>query len=436
MASTKKPISLDQPRAQGAVPYVQPGASPQAISHAMAVAGRAGGLPKYSVPVAGGAPPPIPALEQPHREGMTMAQQAESTLGADYQRQVGQAVRQHTASGGIIVPDAPRGAPPQERRGPGPALQLRPTDVLPEEAKKDPQYLQGAGSSLAQSQPYMAQKYGVIRDGRHISPGELADAHPMAGERPVRSQADTLRDLQQALAAPPAQGPRGEEPEDTGMAPPPGIPRTPQEAAAQAAAGPGGAARKIGSPANPRLQGDPEEIQARARDMAENVDNYDYAALQREMMRDVLKNSKQREIVEARLPPLDVGQLILKNTVRQRVPVLPGKFEPTFESMPGEIELKLKQMLVEEAQSIAVTESYLMDKYAVMTTTAGTSHINGIPTPMMRDSTGEFDKELFWKKFNWMLQRNIHMLASLGIHYSWFEERVRKLFVADEGKGG
>ena len=54
----------------------------------------------------------------------------------------------------------------------------------------------------------------------------------------------------------------------------------------------------------------------------------------------------------------------------------------------------------------------------------------------MYDSKGEFDEKRFWEKFDWMLKRNIHMLASLGIHYAWFEQRVRKLFVADAGKGG
>jgi hypothetical protein len=209
------------------------------------------------------------------------------------------------------------------------------------------------------------------------------------------------------------------------------------EAEAQAAEGPGHNAQNAGqSPGTPIANVADEVSEERARKMIENLDDFDYERLRKEMMMDALKNPKQKEIIEARLKPLDVGDLIMKNKVSQRVPVLPGKFEPTFESMPGGIDLKLKQLLVKESKSIAVTEAYLLDKHAVMTTAAGVIAINGNPLPSMYDALGEFNEDMFWIKYKWVLGRNIHMLASLGIHYSWFESRVRKLFVADEGKGG
>jgi hypothetical protein len=225
--------------------------------------------------------------------------------------------------------------------------------------------------------------------------------------------------------------------EDDAVEPPAGIPRTLAEAEAQAAEGPGHNAQNAGqSPGTPIANVADEVSEERARKMIENLDDFDYERLRKEMMMDALKNPKQKEIIEARLKPLDVGDLIMKNKVSQRVPVLPGKFEPTFESMPGGIDLKLKQLLVKESKSIAVTEAYLLDKHAVMTTAAGVIAINGNPLPSMYDALGEFNEDMFWIKYKWVLGRNIHMLASLGIHYSWFESRVRKLFVADEGKGG
>lgn len=343
--------------------------------------------------------------------------------------------------GSIVVPDQGQPPPPPGMVASARDLPLMPGDTLPEDATKDPQYQHGAGSRMAQMQPHMAAKYGVIRNGQHLMPHDLMAGRQgtppdFRGQRPRRSGAEIAQDMQTVLGAPAGHIAPRDVPDD-GPVPPAGIPRTPEEAEQQAAAGPGGAASRAGaSPVVPLLDASTQESEDRAKKMLQEMDDFDFERLRREMLSDILKNPRQREAVEARLQPLDISEMIMRNTVRQRVPILPGRFEPTFESMPGDVELKLKQLLVKESKSIAVTEAYLLDKYAVMTTTAGTTHINGNPVPTMYNNNGDFDEDLFWAKFGWMLKRNIHMLASLGIHYSWFEQRVRKLFVADEGKGG
>lgn len=443
MTTQRRSISLDQAvqAQQGSLPYVQPGTSPQAQGYAAGVAARRG-LPKYTAPTGGEPAPPMPALEQPHQTGMTMAEQANKTRGLDAQRNVQRAIAAHTNANSIVVPDSgPAQAAPQQANPRD--LLLQPGDTLPEDAAKDPMYQQGMGSRMAQAQPHMAAKYGVVRNGKHVPPHELmpgrGGAPDFRGQRPRRSADEMSRDLQQVLSAPPAGGyvaPR-ETPDRDGPQPPNGFPRSKEEAEAQASKGPGGAAFNTGkSPVPPVLDASDDDSEARAKKMIDELDDFDFERLRREMLSDILKNPRQREAVEARCQPLDIADLIMHNKVRQRVPVLPGRFEPTFESMPGTVELQLKQLLVKESKSIAVTEAYLLDKYAVMTTTAGTIAINGNPLPSMYNEQGDFDEALFWAKFSWVLKRNIHMLASLGIHYSWFEQRVRTLFVADEGKDG
>jgi len=425
---------------QAGVPYVQPGATPHAVGYAAGLSARhGGGLPKYAQPVAGGPSPAMPALEQPHVEGRTMAEQAMQTRGMDAQRHVAQAMADH--AGSIVVPEQ---APVAQRELGPQDVRLMPQDILPEEATQDPRYQRGTGSQMAQMQPHLAAKYGVIRNGQRLMPRDLtpgAHSGPMPGappgQRARRSGTEIAQDLQRVLAAPGHVALREGSDDDPGPTPPPGIPRTVSEADAQAAMGPGGSAAQAGkAPVPPILDASSAESEERAKKLLNDMDDFDFERLRREMLSDILKNPGQREAVEARLTPLDVGELIMKNTVRQRVPIRPGVFEPTFESMPGDVELRLKQLLVQESKSIAVTEAYLLDKYAVMTTTAGTVAINGNPAPSMYDTAGDFNEDLFWAKFKWMLKRNIHMLASLGIHYSWFEQRVRRLFVADEGKGG
>jgi hypothetical protein len=366
-----------------------------------------------------------------------MAAQAQQTRRPDATRHAHEAVASHAGAGSIIAPDVQQAAPAAPDQVAAPQdLALLPSDLLPPDVVNDPAYQQGAGSRMAMQQPHMAAKYGVIRNGRHVPPQELVRGvapGPPRGQpsdfRKQRPSHEIASDLQRALGAQPQTDPRQPAEQDPGPEPPPHLPRTDEDAVAQAQQSPSAVAAEAGKAPIPSALS-PESN----RDV--DVDDYDYEALQREMIRDILKNPKQREHVEARCKPLDISDLIMHNNVRQRVPIIPSRFEPTFESMRGDVELAMKRLIVQEGKAVTVTESYLLDKYAVMTTAAGLVQINEIPVPSMYDEKGEFNEDLFWKKFNWVIKRPIHMLASLGIHYAWFEQRVRKLFKVDEGKDG
>lgn len=453
MAARKGTVDLNaraqaqraQQEAVGVPPHLPPNVTDaHAVGYAAGVQARRGGLSKYQVPVSGGEGPPIPALEQPYQEGMTMAQQAQHTRRPDATRHAQEAVQSQAGYGSIIAPDVQQAAPAApDQVASLQDLMLLPADLLPPEATKDPNFQAGAGSRMAMSQPHMAAKYGIIRNGRLIPPHDLVRGvqhGPPRGQhsdlrKPQRSVQQIAEDLRTVMGAP-----SGEEAVrarqrvekafgSIGPEPPAHLPRTDEEAVAQAKQHPSAVAAEAGKPPVPSALR-PGAVQD------EGLDDIDYEALQREMIRDILKNPKQREEVEKRVKPLDISELILHNAVRQRVPIIPGKFEPTFESMRGDVELALKRLIVQEGTAVAVTESYLLDKYAVMSTAAGLVQINEIPVPNMFNEKGDFDEDLFWKKFNWVLKRPIHMLASLGIHYAWFEQRVRKLFKVDEGKDG
>jgi len=412
-------------------PYVDPNLNPHAVGYAMGAAARHGKPPKTTVPVAGGPPPSMPALEQPHRTGVPMAAQAPATKGPDSVKATAAAMASHVGRGGSII--SPGGGPLEPALG---QPTLLPQDTLPDEAKKDPHYQQGMGSESAMNQPHMAMKYGVVRGGQYIHPSQLSGAplqpqqqRPGAPDdfrknlrRPVEQ---TQRDLQ-ALNQAQQQTQQAAQAED--VQPPAHLPRTDEEADEQAAEGLGGAAAHAGDTK--------ESKDARLKQLLANMDDVDFAALQQEMVNDELKNPDQREIVEARLEPLDIDELIMRNQVAQKVPIIPDSFEPTFESQAGDVEMALKQLVTQESKSVSVSEGYLFQKYALMSTTAGTKAINNNLLPSMLDQEGNFNEELFWKKYKWMLKKPMHMLASLGIHYSWFEARVRRLFKAVNAKNG
>lgn len=337
---------------------------------------------KYGVPVGGAPMPHIPRLDRVAADGTTMAAQAEATGPTTAEMMQSQPRPQ-----GSIVE---RPIPMQQAATP----QFLPGDMLPPEAQNDPHFQAGAGSMFAVTQPHLAMKYGVIRNGQHIHPG----AHPKQGKGSQGLSPETvaglqaLEELKQRQAAP--------------ASPPPET--------------------KVGE-----VKGEnDEEKKKKVEEAVNQLDSFDYDGLRRMMNRDMLNNPDQKEIIEARLKPLDIDELIMKNRVSQEVIIVPNKFWFRFSSMTGEEDLALKQLIMEESKSTEVTDRYLLDKFAFMALTLGTTHINGNPVPSHTDDKGEFNSDRFWVKFNWMIKRSVHMLACISINHAWFEQRVRGCFVA------
>jgi len=364
------------------LPHVDPslGGNPTAQKYAQSLQQRRGqppAVPLYNTPVAGGPTPPVPRLDQPHREGMTMADQAAEALFP------GQPSTDPQQSGFFQ-------APTMHRTGGGPPL--LPSDLLPEQATKDPDFQQGAGSRYAVNQPHLAVKYGVLRNGQYLAPQQLQTGRPGLSPQSIDSL-KTLQTLQQAAPKEKEEAPiKDEEVTDTDR--------------------------------------------ERVKKSLEKMDEFDFHTFRDMMVKDILNNEEQRKIVEARLEPLDITDLILHGRARQIVPIVPGKFEPEYQSVSIEEALALKRLIIMEAKSLDVSDQYLLDKHSFMELTAGVYAINKKPLPSHLDQAGNFSDDLFLKKFNLIIKYPKNMLASLGIHYFWFEYRVRGLFKAESVKNG
>jgi hypothetical protein len=224
-----------------------------------------------------------------------------------------------------------------------------------------------------------------------------------------------------------------------------GMPQTEEQAARQAASGAAAQSSRVGKPysrkedpdAKPADSPEEEEKRKKIQEAIEKMDSFDYDALRREMEEDILNNPGQREIIEGRLKELDFDELVTKNRVTQEVVIHPGNEDRkglwfTYESMTGEEDLVLKQIIMKESKSIEVTGQYLLDKFAFMSIAIGLKAINGHMLPRHTNDQGEFDEDKFWVKFNWVLQKPLHLLSCIGINHTWFETRVRKMFVAEK----
>jgi len=143
------------------------------------------------------------------------------------------------------------------------------------------------------------------------------------------------------------------------------------------------------------------------------------------------QNKQRREAIEARCAPMDFAQLITIQEVRQDVPIIPGKFVPTFRSAQGHEELYIKKKMSGERGS----EAYLRDKFALLALALGLYALNGRELPSHLDKDGEVDDELFSKKLKILLRFPFDLLADMSTNLGWFGKRVQKLLVVDNIKG-
>lgn len=401
----KKPVTLPQPP-----PHVTDPRAARSMQRA------ASAIPKYNDPRAGGPTPPVPLLDAEAVPGQTMSQQA-------------QHARPMPQQGGSIIEPAMYGAPepyrgdesgdprpPPPIAPPGGPLNILPTDTLPPEATQDPHFQNGFGALYASSQPDLARKYGVIRNNQHIPPqalGRPSQPNP-PGARPPSPKSlspETIEGLKtfdqlQRQSQQSAEQQQEKKIED------------------ESRAGVAGAAAGLGTGLSEK------------KPTPEMMSEMDLDTLHQRMVQDMLQNDEQRAIVEERLAPLDLGELVMNGVITQVVPIIPGKFEPEFQSLAADDDLGVKRLIVGEANSLKVDDRYLLDKFAIMGVACALKSINKKPLPDHRDEKGQFDDEKFWAKFNRVVRFPLPMLASLGVHYFYFDVRVRKLFVAEKVKNG
>lgn len=403
-------------------PFIAPGvSSPRVAAYRAGIeARRGGGLPKADLNL-GADRPPIPVLAGGPPEqgrgglgpGATMADYARAERG------LGATPGGTGPIGGIIEEGPPLPPPP-----PAPArsmsptaasLGLAPNDLLPEEARSDPEYVHGYGAEYACNQPKLAAKYGVIRgNGQRIPPQRLGGAPKGLRPETVRGL-EALQQLQQGVGV-----------ETPAL--------DPDEAAAQkhVEGGLGGAAGRVGNEPGDRSNKAPtseEQMEAFKRAI-DQMDAFEFNNWRQMMMRKILHSEEERELIESRLKPLDIGELITRGFIRQHIPIRPGQYEITLQSYDGQVDLALKRLVMTESRSVDVGDQYHLDKYSFMTLAVGLHKINDTVFPDIFDSNGNFDDKLFLDKFNKVMKLPIHMLASIGVNLMWFEMRVRKLYSA------
>lgn len=382
---------MKRPKQIGVIPqppHVAPGAQ-YGQKAALAAA-------KHTDPVGGGAAPPIPRLDQTAVPGLTMAAQARRPTPD-----------QLAQARGILTNSEPQ----SDGR---PAILT--TDLLPDAAKKDPRYAKGMGSELAAANPELAYQYGIIRNGQHLMLGHPAVQQQEEPPRQGRLSEKTLEGLQRIAE---------DQRKRLGGAEVNTVPDKTEGTEAVEAATP------------PAATPDKEELQ----ELLNSMDNFDLSRLQSETRVNIYNNAEQRKRIEARLKPLSIDELLMNNTVKQKVVIVPPGngsqgFAVTYEHVSGTTDLKFKEMVSRACRTLDMGDAYFNDLYALLTLAASVHRINDVVFPDYRKDNGEVDETRMWERFKRVAGNILPMLAVLSVNYTWFDDRVRRLFVAEDVKNG
>lgn len=378
--------------------------TPHALAYARSLEAR-----QHNPPVAGGPLPPIPRLDfenpllPPTGAPRTppLPPQAPPKASMPVPGGLGPAAAGPASS--IFGPSAAPGTKVDYA-----AQGIQNDDMLTPEACKDPSYVQGFGAGFAVNQPALAYKYGVLRRGSFIP------AQALRGPTPAADAADKAAQFQALINA------QARSVQD----------KAEQERRAREAKEEQGT---VGVAAPPATAADKPAAPAKALPM---LDNFDIDTMRQLMNKDLLNNDEQRNIIEARLKPMSLTDLIIQGYVRQLVPIHPGTLEYEYQSLPSSLRVDLKRLVTIEARKLDVTDDYLIDRHTILEIVCGIYAINGQVLPDYRDAEGNFSEEALNRKYAMVARMNNHLISSLGVNQIWFEARVRKLFVVEAVKNG
>lgn len=146
---------------------------------------------------------------------------------------------------------------------------------------------------------------------------------------------------------------------------------------------------------------------------------------------DRFNNGPRRRKIEAKLKKMNAEDLVSIGEIRQEVPISAG-VKVIFRTTSG---LEHDGML-DELGTVAATSSgselFLRERLANYNLTLSLHQIGSTVLHSHLDKDGEFSVEGFRKKFSQVMRRPLLLIADMRVNCYWFDERVRKIMVAEE----
>lgn len=162
-----------------------------------------------------------------------------------------------------------------------------------------------------------------------------------------------------------------------------------------------------------------------------------FAKALRGAQQDIIQNERERAAVAKRVGEIDLSAGLIHGEFTQLVPIIPGKLDVMFRCMTmgenNELRMYLHDQVHEDPRRGPLAETLL----AFYQTVASVVSINKTVYHKHMVSDGPmgrltFNKTVFEEKLHAFMAFPLPLVASLGAHGGWFEQRVRELFATSD----
>lgn len=149
---------------------------------------------------------------------------------------------------------------------------------------------------------------------------------------------------------------------------------------------------------------------------------------------DMLNNEKERAAVALRVEPIDLGKGLM-GEFTQQVPIVKEQLVVTYRSFTAMEAHWLRVLLYRVIEETPELERVADELHGLYQTVASIKKFNDTeqePHIVRPNGVPAFSEEVFKRKVLQFQQLPIQLIGALGIHGSWFDLRVRELFVSVE----
>jgi hypothetical protein len=146
-------------------------------------------------------------------------------------------------------------------------------------------------------------------------------------------------------------------------------------------------------------------------------------------------SQKRRREIETRCSKIDLSDMLLRQRVEQKIPIIPGKFEITVRDTTGIEDTFIKQQLAKEYYDrTEVSASYATSKLARFRLAFCLLSINSKSlTDISIENEPATDAEVkaFKEKLQFISKYPDDIIQDLDIQVVWFKDRVRLISMSD-----
>jgi hypothetical protein len=152
--------------------------------------------------------------------------------------------------------------------------------------------------------------------------------------------------------------------------------------------------------------------------------------------RNPLYNPDRKKVIEERLEPLDIEDLIMRREIVQLIPIIPDKFELELRTISQAENIWIEQLLYE----VPGSDRYVTELHSTFKLVCALVGVNGQRLPDHRADVGtrqeHVERDKFEEKMFHVAAYPVQVIADMGAQCNWFNDRVNKLFSVERLKNG